>query len=225
MKERKEDKGGGSGWVDDMKQISPVFYLLSVSLWSSANTFHICLFVQCKSLRGEGKQSSNSTNVIMARSDRRPYHSPRFKNRVAPQTPQATTQTWQQSSRRRGVRNPNSKEQRPPCVLIGSKRSGLGCDVWLNKMYKGRIRIVSLSISYLLVLSPVSDMGSVTLPSLLHKGVCYVYGMFHNGIYSNMTKLVLSQTSLVMDFKTQLKVSQWPWMTRKSCSYCSKTCR
>ena len=47
---------------------------------SAVHQFVIFLFAQSESLWREGKQSSNASNVIMVRSERRSYHSPRFKN-------------------------------------------------------------------------------------------------------------------------------------------------
>lgn len=76
------------------------------------------LFVQNESLQAEGKQSSNSANMIMVRSESRSHHSPWFKNTESSH-PSHMTAEW----------NPKSKEQGSQCVLIESKRSRLECDV------------------------------------------------------------------------------------------------
>lgn len=109
-------------WVGDMKQTFLVFYVLSISLWSSINTYHESLFWGENPSEGEGKQSSNATNVIMVRSERRSFHSPRFKNTVAPRAPQATPYIWQPNGRRRGVWNPKSTEQLGQHVLFWIKK-------------------------------------------------------------------------------------------------------
>lgn len=115
MKESGKTKGVDV-WVD-MKQIFHVFYLLSISLWSSVNIFHIRSFVQSESLQGGGKQSSNSTHVIMVRVLMLSHHKPPL--------------TCDSGAVNAACKESKSKEQGSQCVPIGWKRRQLGCDYFL----------------------------------------------------------------------------------------------
>lgn len=127
------DKGGGGGRMTWNK--------ISCFL-SAVHQFVIFLFAQSESPWREGKQSSNTTNVIMGRSERRSYHSPplqKTQNRTTNSASHPFT-CDSRASRHRGVCGTLTVRNRRAsvCALTGSKRRRLVMWCMRSVMYKRR---------------------------------------------------------------------------------------